>query len=179
MEVDFKESKFNISTKNYGELEINVSKKDKLGNGYLLCSKKDDKLLTGYIDLDFNEIIPFDNIKLNELFYTENYNDVCLGFKLPDCEYLEYYHIKKIGKEECKIVFVTGAYDDKPLAVRKTESNNYWLIESLEPRSEYAVYDIEKCNVITSFFDNIEFVDEGEDKYHSIFYRYFQNNYQN
>ena len=54
MKLGFREQEIFIDTKNYGRIKAEVSLKNKVGNGYLVTTTADNKIITGYLDLDFN-----------------------------------------------------------------------------------------------------------------------------
>ena len=170
MEVCFINKKVKINTKAFGKIEVVLDRKNKLGNGYIVDTIINGKNVSGYIDLNFKEIIDIDEKVLVEEFHTDSYQDICLGYKIKGEEQLEYYHISMIN-DNAKIVFLVGPYSDLKYAFVKTCNDNYWLLQTLNEDKEYAVYDIKQRKPITTFFDMIEFVEPEDNIYHTIFFQ--------
>lgn len=148
-----------IPTKDFGDVKVYLhDSTNKIGNGYYVTATKNKKHLAGFVDVYGNEIIPLKEMKLSEFFYTPSYQDICFGFKIPDTEVLEYYHVQKQQNGSYKIVMKTNPFDSVPLSVIRIKEDPYlWLFQAMKNDPEFAVYLPEKSKVITNFFDEISF----------------------
>lgn len=170
MNISFKCKKIKLNTKKYGNIDVFIDRKNKIGNGYIVDTMIGKKYISGYIDLDFNEIIELNEKRFVDYFGNQNNEDICLKYKVKGEKNLECYHITKKEKSS-KITYITGPYSEKTYNIINTSNPNYWLFETVSGDSMYAVYDIKKKKLITSFFDLIEFVEPDDSIYHTIFYQ--------
>lgn len=171
MNIFFKCKKVELNTKLFGKIQVDIDRRNKIGNGYFVETYVDDKYVSGYVDLNYNEVIELDERFFEEEFHTKGYKDICLKFFIEGEDYLECYHINNDEKSP-KVVHVVGPYSDNKYEIIDTEDRDYWLFKRYdEEDEEYAVYDINKRKQITSYFDYIEFVDESEKLYHTIFFQ--------
>ena len=170
MELCFKCKNIKLYTKKFGKIEVLLDRKNKIGNGYLVETVVGRKTISGYIDLDYNEVIELDERKLVKEFHTDNYQDICLKYKVKGEKVLECYHVTMKDKT-ARIAFLVGPYSDFKYNIINTSDDNYWLLQTIGPEKEYAVYDIKQRRPITSFFDMVEFVDPKDSIYHTIFFQ--------
>ena len=84
MNIFFKCKIIELDTNKYGKIEITIDRKNKIGNGYYVETTINDKKVSGYIDLDYNEIVELDEKEIVEEFHTKGYKDICLKFKIEN-----------------------------------------------------------------------------------------------
>lgn len=153
--------KLKINSKNYGLIPIYLSNSEnKIGDGYFITKKKNRKIISGFVDYFGNEIIPLEEMELEELFYTKDYNDICMGFKLPNTDNLKYYHIKKIDNIYHNVL-TTYPYEEPHFEIREVKENpNFWIFEAINNKTkkhEYVIYSIKDVKLITNVLDEVSF----------------------
>ena len=161
-----------INSTNYGKILVNINELSKFANVYFVMSRKRGQKIEGIVDKNGNEIIPFEKMELKESFINDNKTDVSFGFKYPDSEYLEYYHIKIKDNGKAKLVLKTSRNDETPLKISKVLSNpNYWIFETLTGKKQYAIYDYIEERFKTTFLDEIVFLEDKDlINNHAIYY---------
>lgn len=161
----------NIESQNFGKLTVYLKDdKNKIGDGYLVTATKKEKHLTGFIDFQGKEIIPIQEMELEEMFHTAKYQDICFGFRIPDAKVLQYYHIKKKADGNYKWILKTNPFDSVPIAIRKVaEHSNFWIFEAVKENPEYAIYSVDEARMLTNYLDEISFNLE-ENPYHHFAY---------
>ena len=120
-----------INSNEYGKLTVYPDSKCSFGNMYFVTCTKYKKNLSGVISADGEEIIPMQEMELQELINTPTNSDFCLGFKCNGTDLLQYYHIKKNDKNGYRLVTKTSVDDEVPLQVRQVPNcDNYWIFEA-------------------------------------------------
>ena len=169
--MDFLFKKVIINNKKYGRVKAWIVRKSKYGNGYLVFTKKKETNLTGFVDEDGKEIIPLDNMQLSGMLLANKGKDMCLEFKFPDSEVLEYYHLKNLDNGKTKLVFKTDHNKPIPVFICTLEdTEDYWGLQLGTTEPQYAVYDYKNAKQITTFFDEIRYQYEGGDPSHCFYY---------
>ena len=162
-----------IDTKNYGRVLINLEELSRFGNAYFVMSKKHGKTLSGIVDSSLKEIVPLEKMELVETFINPEETDACFGFKYPDSEYLEYYHVKSYDNKT-KLVLKTSRHDSDPLKISPVyDIPKYWVFIKTTFPNEYAIYNYETTQFKTIFFDELTFLsDEEKINNHAIYYSF-------
>lgn len=160
MELVKKNIKLKIETKNYGTVTIYLNdEENKIGDGYFVTATKRRKKLAGFVDYNGKEIIPLQEMELKEEFHSKDYHNICFGFQMPNCNVLEYYHVKKQNDGKYRWVLRTCYSDIPALTIQQVKENDdLWLFKTVGGENEeYAIYSLEKEKIITNFFDVIDF----------------------
>ena len=160
LELVKKNIKLKIETKNYGTVTIYLNdEENKIGDGYFVTATKHGKKLAGFVDYTGKEIIPLQVMELKEEFHNKDYHDICFGFQMPNCNTLDYYHVKKQEDGKYRWVLKTCHSDIPALMIQQVKENDdFWLFKTVGGENEeYAIYSLEKGKFITNFFDVIDF----------------------
>ena len=163
-----------INTEKYGDIKVTLDSRNKFGNCYYVLSKKKklfskETEISGIIDSSCNEIVPFDESILVETIISKDLKNYCFGFKYPDSEILEYYHIRCVDNY-CTLVKKTNRTAELPLKVRMIKDNDdYWLFETVSNCPQYAIYDYKNARMATNFFNRLEFLDY-DSPYHMAYF---------
>lgn len=176
MELVKKNIKLKIETKNYGTVTIYLNdEENKIGDGYFVTATKHRKKLTGFVDYNGKEIIPLQEMELKEEFHSKDYHNICFGFQMPNCNVLEYYHVKKQNDGKYRWVLRTCYSDIPALTIQQVKENDdLCLFKTVGGENEeYAIYSLEKEKIITNFFDVIDF-NIGSNPYGHVAY-FFKN----
>lgn len=172
MELVKKNIKLKVETKNYGTVTIYLNdEENKIGDGYFVTATKHRKKLAGFVDYTGKEIIPLQEMELKEEFHSKDYHNICFGFQMPNCNVLEYYHVKKQNNGKYRWVLRTCYSDIPALTIQQVKENDdLWLFKTVGGENEeYAIYSLEKEKIITNFFDVIDF-NIGSNPYGHIAY---------
>lgn len=171
-----------IKSKKYGEIPIYLSEKTRIGDGYIAIINKDGKNLTGYVDYEGVEVIPFSEMNLDNYFFTKNYEDICFGFEVPDTEVLKYFHVKKKENHSYRLVMATKPDDEHPIIIHPIKEHlNIWTLEVIT-LEQSAIYSPKEEKILTPFFDELSFdIDENPYGHFAYFcdYVYSERNYTN
>lgn len=149
-----------VKSKNYGNITVYPSDETRFGNGYFVTATKNKKSLAGFIDTNGQEIIPLEEMKLDEYFCTKYQDDICFGFRVPDIDTLKYYHVQKQEDNTYKLKIATNPYDLEPISIRQVKENeNLWVFDkqTMDKEHEYAVYRPSETRMLTCFFDELNF----------------------
>ncbi|MBE6147550.1 MAG: hypothetical protein E7168_04380 [Firmicutes bacterium] len=168
-------NKVTILSEKYGNVSVYLEDNaNRYGNGYFVTTSKKGLKLSGFVDLNGKEIIPIDTHQLDEIFSSHNKKDICLAFKNDRDEINTYYHVQlqETGKYEgeYKIVLKTNPNDDVPLRLTASIDEDFWFMEAdRDDHIEYALYRPEDKKIITTFFDELMFLEE-ESPYHYFYF---------
>lgn len=153
-----------IETKNYGLVTVYFDENLRFGDTYFVTAVKNKVHLAGLIDKEGNEVIPLEEMTLDEFFYTKHKNDICFGFKIADVDTLKYYHVQKQKNNTYKLKIATNPFDQEPISIRQIrEDDNTWVFDKQaeDGEHEYAVYRPSEVRIITCFFDELNFEEEN------------------
>ena len=157
-----------VQNKVYGNIITYPDEKSMIGDLFFVVGKYQNRNLAGVIDKDGNEVIQLDDMKLISCFCTKDNNDYCLSFKRNNSDYLDFYHIRKDDNNKTRVVcYVTDAF--KTTLIEIVNNRDNYLVFKNDDQEE-AVYSIKKNRLITDFLSKVEFTDEGESNYHTIFF---------
>ena len=149
-----------VNSKEYKKVKVYLTSDNKIGDLYYVTATKNKKVISAIIDKDGNEIIPFSENILDEIFYTDKLADICVGFKLIDSDIIKYYHLQKVD-DKYRIVISTDPSSKEELFIRQVnEYKDYWVFEkhSVDKDSvKYAIYKPKERRLITTFFDELSF----------------------
>lgn len=148
-----------VNSLNFGELNLSINSKNKIGNSYIIDEYKDNKPIAGLITEDKKEIIPIKQMKLDKVLNINN-KDYCLVFKAND--HTNSYHIRNYNN---KIVIINCFIEDDLELDFNKFNNNYWLVGD---ENRKFLYDINKGIIVSTSFSYIEEIDNN--KYHSYYY---------
>lgn len=149
-----------IETKNYGLVTVYFDENLRFGNTYFVTAVKNKVHLSGLVDKEGNEVIPLEEMTLDEFFYTKHKMDICFGFKIADVDTLKYYHVQKQENNTYKLKIATNPFDHEPISIRQIrEDDNTWVFDKQteDGKHEYAVYRPSETRMITCFFDELNF----------------------
>ncbi len=161
-----------ISSHKYGVITTLVSEENKIGNGYFILLRRAHATISGYVDVDGNEIISLDEMFLRELICTKDYQELCFGFEFPNVKYLKYYHVT--NQHDSQVVFFsTNPNDPKPLLIHPIDQeDSLWFLEianTVELENKYALYAPKIHKIITPFFSDLELVEENSFSHFAFF----------
>lgn len=149
-----------IETQKYGSVTIYLDENTRFGNTYFVTATKNGTVLAGLVDEDGKEIIPLDEMTLDEFFYTKGKRDICFGFKIPGVDTLKYYHVQRQKDNTYRLRIATNPLDPEPISIRQVkEDNSTWVFEkqTIEKEFEYALYRPSEARILTCFFDELNF----------------------
>ena len=167
--------KITVSSQKFGDVLVYIEDSaNRFGEGYFVTTKKKGYDLSGYVDKNGKEIIPIDTHQLDEIFLSHNGKDVCLAFKNEEDEIPTYYHIQLQESEkyegEYKIVLKTNPKDSVPLRLTASIDEDLWFMEAVrEDHIEYALYRPSDKKVLTTFFNELMFLEE-KSPYHYFYF---------
>lgn len=156
-----------IETEKYGNVTVYKDEKTRFGNIYFVVANKGKKQLAGVIDKKGQEVIPIEEMTLEECFYTKNKEDICFGFRILGLDTLKYYHVQKREDDIYKLKIATNPYDLETISIRQVKENqDVWVFEKKTKNEEleYAIYDPKEARMLTCFFDELNF-DIGANPY--------------
>lgn len=149
-----------IETQNHGTVTVYMDDNARFGNAYFVTAAKNKVVLSGLVDREGKEIIPLEEMVLEECFYTDRKEDICFGFRLPECDTLKYYHVQRQKDNTYKLKISTNPLDQEPISIRPVkEDKNTWIFEkqTIGGEQEYAVYRPSDTRMLTCFFDELSF----------------------
>lgn len=149
-----------IETQKYGSVTVYLDDNTRFGNAYFVTATKNGIHLAGLIDEEGTEVIPLDEMTLDEFFYTKQKRDICFGFKIPEMDTLKYYHVQKQKDNTYKLKISTNPNDLEPISIRQVkEDNNTWVFDkqTVDGEHEYAIYRPSEVRMLTCFFDELNF----------------------
>lgn len=149
-----------LNSSKYGNvLAFYDKKQDRLGNGYIVRSMKNFKMLSGYIDLDKNIIIDLDEMAYDNYFFANYGKDICIAFMMPN-GIDRYFHIKSRGKSY-RLVMQTDP--ESPLIVTRIEKDDTnWMLTTVSEDARMALYNYNLGKVVTCYLDRIDLVDDSD-----------------
>jgi len=165
-----------LNTNEYGE-EIYVEgfgkqivRLYKIGNTtkiYIAEFTYNDQIYEAVVNDKGQALLPFSTSGIQNFFNTKNNKDYCFTL-YDDTNYYRSYHFKKIDNE-FKLVSTCLSTNDTLCRLLKSEKD-YWVVErSKNGLTEYSLYDVEKCALISPYFSEINFEDGDDPRVLALF----------